>query len=81
MIILHALACIYVPLDLFCIYFCTWGISDLIQIIFLGGYSDIKKVEIYECTAKEFQQGFDFIGSEIRIDLTSNLEEIEAKND
>jgi len=53
--------------------------ADLREII-KEGY-DIKKVEIYECTAKEFQQGFDFIGSEIRIDLTSNVEEIEAKND
>ena len=42
------------------------------------GY-DIKKVEIYECTAKEFQQGFDSFGSEIRIDLESSVEEIEAK--
>lgn len=40
------------------------------------GY-DIKKVDIYECTAKEFQQGFDGIGSEIRIDLESSVEEIE----
>lgn len=42
------------------------------------GY-DIKKVDIYECTAKEFQQGFDSFGSEIRIDLESSVEEIEAK--
>lgn len=42
------------------------------------GY-DLKKVDIYECTAKEFQQGFDSIGSEIRIDLDASVEEIEAK--
>ncbi len=42
------------------------------------GY-DIKKVDIYECTAKEFQQGFDSFGSEIRIDLESSVDEIEAK--
>ena len=44
------------------------------------GY-DVKKVEIYECNAREFQQGFDFGGSEIRIDLESSVEEIEAKAD
>ncbi len=42
------------------------------------GY-DIKKADIYECNAKEFQQGFDSIGSEIRIDLESSVEDIEAK--
>ncbi len=42
------------------------------------GY-DLKKVDIYECSAKEFQQGFDSFGSEIRIDLESSVEEIEAK--
>ncbi len=44
------------------------------------GY-DIKKVDIYECTAQEFQMGFDSVGSEIRIDLESSVEEIEAKAD
>ncbi|MDD5901289.1 MAG: chemotaxis protein CheA, partial [Lachnospiraceae bacterium] len=44
------------------------------------GY-DIKKVEVYECSAKEFQQGFDSFGTEIRIDLESSVEEIEAKAD
>lgn len=42
------------------------------------GY-DLKKVEIYECTAQEYQQGFAAAGSEIRIDLDSSVEEIEAK--
>ncbi len=42
------------------------------------GY-DIKKVEINECSAKAFQMGFDSFGSEIRIDLESTVEDIEAK--
>ncbi len=42
------------------------------------GY-ELKKVEIFECTAKEFQQGFSDIGSEIRIDLESSVEEIQAR--
>lgn len=42
------------------------------------GY-ELKKVDIYECSAKEFQQGFDSFGSEIRIDLDSSVEEIQAK--
>ncbi len=44
------------------------------------GY-DIKKVEIYECNAREFQQGFDVNGSGIQIDLESSVAEIEAKAD
>ena len=42
------------------------------------GY-DITKVDIVECTGKEFQQGFDSFGSEIRIDLESSVEEIREK--
>ncbi|MBQ8821643.1 MAG: chemotaxis protein CheA [Lachnospiraceae bacterium] len=42
------------------------------------GY-DVQKVDIYECSAAEYQQGFDSIGSEIRIDLESSVEEIQAK--
>lgn len=42
------------------------------------GY-DLKKVEIYECTAREYQQGFATFGSEIRIDLDSSVEEIESR--
>ncbi len=42
------------------------------------GY-DIQAVDVYECTAKEYQQGFDAAGSEIRIDLESSVEEIESK--
>lgn len=44
------------------------------------GY-DIEKVDIYECSAKDYQQGFDSIGSEIRIDLDSSVEEIEKRAD
>ncbi len=44
------------------------------------GY-ELKKVEIFECSAKEFQQGFDSFGSEIRIDLESDVEQIEEKAD
>lgn len=52
---------------------CTEG--DIRRII-KEGY-DIQKVEVYECTAKEFQQGFDSVGSEIRIDIESSVEEIQ----
>ena len=41
------------------------------------GY-DIQKVEIHECAANEFLKGFDSFGTEIRIDLESSVEEIEA---
>ena len=50
---------------------------DDIRRIIKEGY-DIQKVDIYECTAKEFQQGFDSVGSEIRIDIESSVEEIQA---
>ena len=46
---------------------------DDIRGIVKEGY-DIQKVEIYECTAKEFQMGFDSVGSEIRIDMENSLE-------
>ena len=45
------------------------------------GY-DIEKVDIYECKAEEFLQGFDFGDQppmEQQIDLQSSVEEIEAK--
>lgn len=42
------------------------------------GY-ELKKVEILECTGQEFLQGFDSFGSEIRIDLESSVEVIEAR--
>jgi len=53
--------------------------ADIREII-KEGY-DIQKVEIIECNAKEFQQGFDSVGSEIRIDLESSVEDIQAKAD
>ena len=39
-----------------------------IRKIIKEGY-DIQKVEVYECSARDFQQGFDSVGSEIRIDM------------
>ncbi len=51
--------------------------ADLREII-KEGY-DIKKVDIYECNANEYLQGFDSFGTEIRIDLDSSVEEIQAK--
>ncbi|MDE6748492.1 MAG: chemotaxis protein CheA [Lachnospiraceae bacterium] len=46
------------------------------------GY-DIQKVDIYECKAEEFHQGFDFGGSDSDnaqvIDLESSVEEIDAR--
>ncbi len=44
------------------------------------GY-ELQKVEICECSAKEYQKGFDSFGTEIRIDLESSVEDIEAKAD
>ena len=51
--------------------------EDLRKIIKTG--YELQKVDIVSCTAQEFQQGFDSVGSEIRIDLESSVEEIEAK--
>lgn len=44
------------------------------------GY-DIKQVDIYECKAEEFLQGFDFgdPGQVMQIDLESSVEDIEAR--
>lgn len=42
------------------------------------GY-DIERVDIFECQAEEFLQGFDF--GETSIDLESSVEEIEAKQE
>ncbi len=43
------------------------------------GY-DIKAVDVYECKAEEFLQGFDFGDQdEVKIDLNSSVEEIENK--
>lgn len=49
-----------------------------IRNIIQEGY-DIQKVDVYECGAAEFQKGFDSFGSEIRIDLESDVEKIEAE--
>ena len=42
------------------------------------GY-ELKKVEIVECTARDYMRGFDAFGTEIRIDLESSVEQIEAQ--
>ena len=51
--------------------------ADLKKMIQTG--YELEKVEIYPCSAKDYQQGFDSVGSEIRIDLESSVEEIEAR--
>lgn len=38
---------------------------------------ELKKVDIFECSAAEYQKGFEGFGSEIRIDLESSVEDIE----
>ncbi len=53
--------------------------ADIREIV-KEGY-ELKKVDVCECSAREFGQGFDSFGSEIRIDLESSVEEIEAKAD
>ena len=58
----------------------TQKTEEEIRKLIKPGY-DIKKVDIYECTANEFHQGFDGIGSEIRIDLDASVEEIESNAD
>lgn len=47
----------------------------------IGEGYDIKSVDVYECTAQEFTQGFDFGDGEqpAHIDLDSSVEEIENK--
>lgn len=52
--------------------------EEIREIIGIG--YDIKKVDIFECKAEEFLQGFDF-GEEddVRIDLNSSVEDIEAR--
>ncbi len=42
------------------------------------GY-DIKQVDVFECKAEEFLQGFDFGTQDVQIDLDSSVEEIEVK--
>lgn len=52
--------------------------EDDIRKIVVEGY-DIKKVDIFECSAAEFLRGFDFGDHDISIDLNASVEEIEAK--
>lgn len=40
---------------------------------------ELKKVDIYEISDKEYMQGFEGFGSEIRIDLDSSVEEIQKE--
>lgn len=42
------------------------------------GYS-VEKVDVAECTAREYQQGFNHTDSDIHIDLDSSVEAIEAR--
>ena len=51
--------------------------EDVRDIIGVG--YEIEKVDIFECKAEEFFQGFDFGDSNDTIDLESSVEEIEAK--
>lgn len=56
----------------------TQSTEEKIREIVRPGY-DIKKVDVYECSAEDFHRGFDGVGSEIRIDLDSSVEQIENK--
>lgn len=56
----------------------TQSSEEELHEIIQEGY-DIQKVEIYPCTAAEYQQGFEMPGSALVIDLDSSVEEIEAK--
>lgn len=53
--------------------------EDIRKLVGIG--YDIQKVDIFECKAEEFLQGFDFGNQEeeMRIDLESSVEEIEAR--
>lgn len=54
------------------------GTEADIRAIVQPGY-DIQKVDVYQCSERDFKLGFDSVGSEIRIDLDSSVEEIEAR--
>lgn len=58
----------------------TNGTEEEIRQVVQPGY-DLLKVDIYPCTAREFQLGFEGEGSEIVIDLESSVEEIENRVD
>ncbi len=57
----------------------TQKTEEDIRKIVAPGY-DLEKVDVYECSEKDYKLGFDSIGSEIRIDLESSVEEIEARS-
>lgn len=52
--------------------------KDELEQIITAGY-EIEKVDIVECSAADFQRGFDSFGSEILIDLDSSVEDIQKK--
>ena len=56
----------------------TDATEEDIREIVQPGY-DLTKVEVYECSAQEFQLGFEAEGSQILIDLDSSVEEIEKR--
>ena len=58
----------------------TNGEEKDIREIVQPGY-DLLQVDVYQCTSKEFQMGFESEGSEIVIDLESSVEDIEKKAD
>lgn len=58
----------------------TDGTEEDIREIVQPGY-DLTGVEVFECSAKEFQLGFDGEGADILIDLDSSVEEIERRAD
>mgnify|MGYP001144319502 FL=1 len=53
------------------------GEEDIRNLIGIG--YDIKQVDVFECKAEEFLQGFDFGTQDVQIDLESSVEEIEVK--
>ncbi|MCM1183925.1 MAG: chemotaxis protein CheA [Roseburia sp.] len=51
--------------------------EEIRELIGTGYY--IKAVDVFECKAEEFLQGFDFGASDAQIDLDSSVEEIDAR--
>lgn len=45
----------------------------------IGDGYEIQSVEVFEVTQGQYQRGFDIFGAELKIDLESSVEEIEAK--
>lgn len=52
--------------------------KDTLAEVIKPGY-DILKVDIFECTEKDYQLGFETDSNDLIIDLSSSVEEIEAK--